>query len=347
MNKRAYYFGAGPAAIPLPVLEKTQAELLNWQQTGVSILEHGHRTTEFKSLLSQTEDKIRSLLKVPLEYKIIFTGGNTRSLFATIPMNFYQVDNCAAYYISGVWSKMAYTHCVQKNCLYQYQNTLIPDTKFLYYVPNETVNGIYTRKNELPNVQWLIADMTSCLFMEPIDFSNYGVIFAGTQKNLGNAGMQIIIVHEKLLNNIRNPLLPEAFNLKTLSDSQSLFATPPTFNCYLANLVLDWMAEHGDINYWKQQNLLKANLIYNAIDDLKVFSCSVKVPKRSTINVCFDTLDPELTTVFLEQARKANLIGLKGHSSVGGLRASIYNAVSIEAVNFLVEFMYDFAKKHE
>jgi phosphoserine aminotransferase len=345
-NNRAHYFGAGPAAIALPVLEKAQAELLNWQHSGVSILEHSHRTPAFSELLYKLDANLRSLLKIPKSYKIIFTGGNTRSLFGTIPMNLYSRNSSAAYKISGVWSNMAFNSCVEKDYIYKYANKILPGTKFLYYTPNETVNGIYTSKANLPDVPWFIADMTSCLCMEPIEFEKYGVIFAGTQKNLGAAGMQVIIIHEDLLGNINNQYLPSAFNLKILSDANSLFATPPTFNCYLANLVLEWMKDFGDIHYWQQQNLYKANLIYSEIDSSKTFYCPVEHDTRSTINVCFRAHKPELEEIFLAEAKVNNLIGLKGHSTTGGLRATLYNAVSKDAVIKLIEFMHDFSKKH-
>jgi phosphoserine aminotransferase len=364
---RGYNFGAGPATLPEAILHEVQHELLEWQETGMSILEIGHRTTQFRDLLEHTENKLRYLLNISKNYHVLFLGSAARMLFAMIPLNFLHANESAGYLVSGLWSKLAYTEAQKITHAYciasgeEHSFTTIPprsswhinaNTNYLYYTPNETVHGIYCPRSQLhvPNNNNrlpIIADMTSCLLTEPIKIDDYDLIFASAQKNLANAGLTVVIIRDDMLNNIRNNNLPTMLDFRTHVIHKSLYATPPTFNCYLANKMLHWIEQQGGVHVLYAINQLKAQKIYQFIDESTFYTCKVDPKYRSNINICFDVSNTNLENLFVKQATMHNLLALRGHSSVGGLRASIYNAMTMDGVDRLLEFMYEFAKEQQ
>ncbi|MGL6029905.1 MAG: 3-phosphoserine/phosphohydroxythreonine transaminase [Legionella sp.] len=361
MTTRSYNFGAGPAMLPEPVLRAAQRELLDWQHLGLSVLEVGHRTTAFTELLADAERSLRALLFIPANYKVLFLGGAARSQFAMIPMNLLAPDAEAAYLVTGIWSQMAFDEaqrlkqavCLANDLTSQYLTvpepkswTINKDYSYLYYTPNETVNGVrfpYVPKSgSIP----LIADMTSCLLSEPIDVRDYGLIFAGAQKNIANAGLTLVIIREDLLEQAPNPTIATMLQYKTHADHQSLYATPPVFNCYLAAKMFDWVKQQGGVEVLFRLNCEKAAKLYQYLDSTEFYQTSVDPQARSLMNICFKLYDSALEPEFLSTAEQRGLLALKGHRMVGGLRASIYNAMPMAGIDALIDFMTDFAREH-
>lgn len=361
MTNRPWNFGAGPSMLPEEILREAQSELLNWKGLGMSVMEIGHRTQVFSQLMEETEADLRSLLSVPDDYHVLFLAGAARQQFAMVPMNFLNQNDEAAYLITGIWSSMAYDEAVKLKrayCVASGANSgfiNIPDkdewvlkdnSAYLYYVPNETVNGI--RFPTVPKVAGLplVADMTSSILSEPINISDYGLIFAGAQKNVANAGLTLVIVHDDFLNTIGDKVLPTMLDYRTHSSTKSAYATPPTFNYYLASLMFKWILKQGGVSALYQTNCQKAAMLYDFIDASDFYECKVERPYRSLVNVCFRLNDPSLESKFLNASKAQGLLALEGHRSVGGLRASIYNAMPLEGVIDLVSFMQDFAREH-
>jgi phosphoserine aminotransferase len=361
MKVRTYNFGAGPAMLPEPVLKEAQAELLNWQHLGMSVLEVGHRTNEFISLLEKAEQLLRELLAIPENYQVLFLGGAARTQFAMIPMNFLQQDEEAGYLVTGIWSQMALEEAQKLKNAYciasekQNKYTSVPaekswnskkDSSYIYYTPNETVNGVrfpyVPQTGSIP----LIADMTSCLLSEPLDVSQYGLIFAGAQKNIANAGLTVVIIRNDLLERLPEPVIPTMLNYKIQAEYRSLYATPPVFNCYLALKMFEWIKEQGGVDTLFRQNCSKAAALYQYLDDTEFYVTKVAAEARSLVNICFALSDPTLETKFIAEAEQRGLSALKGHRYVGGLRASLYNAMPMAGVNALIDFMSDFAKEN-
>jgi len=358
---RGFNFGAGPAMLPEEILCEAQNELLNWHGLGLSILEIGHRTSEFTELMTQAETSLRKLLTIPDNYQVLFLGGAARTQFASIPLNFLTKHNQAGYLITGLWSSMAYAEAKRlKNayCIASSEGsgfTQVPDssiwklqdnTAYLYYTPNETVNGVRVAKPPHYDNLPLIADMTSCLLTEPININNYGLIFAGAQKNIANAGLTIVIIRDELLNTIQDSRLPTMMDYRVQTSNHSLYATPPTFNCYLALKMFHWIERQGGVDSLYRINCEKAARLYKYIDLSTAYLAKVEPEARSLVNVCFTLLKPELEPLFLEQATQNGLLALQGHRTAGGLRASIYNSMPMEGVERLINFMDDFARKH-
>lgn len=356
---RGYNFGAGPATLPESLLIEAQQELLDWQGLGMSVLEIGHRTPEFTELMQQAKLALIQLLNIPQDYQVLFMGGAARTQFAMIPLNLLNPKEQAAYLITGIWSDMAYAeaqklkqaYCVSSNQDNGYtsiadQKTwhIKQDSGYFYYTPNETVNGI--RVPFIPQTHGipLIADMTSCLLSEPLDVSQFDLIFAGAQKNIANAGLTIVIIKTSLLNKIRDQAIPTMLDYRTFAQTDSLYATPPTFNCYLAYKMFQWIAKQGGIGVLYQRNCEKAQRLYNYIDASDFYQCRVEAHYRSLMNVCFVLAKPELEQPFLSQAKSRGILALQGHRTTGGLRASLYNAMPLEGVDYLIEFMQDFVK---
>lgn len=358
--KRIYNFGAGPAMLPEPILKEAQEELLNWKNLGMSVLEIGHRTEEFKELLKHAEQSLRELLTIPNNYQILFLGGAARTQFAMIPMNLIQ-DKPAGYIVSGIWSKLALkeaqhlkkAYCVASTEEQNYQT--IPEqhelkiqenSAYLYYTPNETING--TRFPYVPKVKEtpLIADMTSCLLSEPIDVRQYDLIFAGAQKNIANAGLTVVIINEALLEQVNHVAIPTMLDFKVHLDNYSLYATPPVFNCYLAAKMFDWIKTQGGVEALFAENCRKAAKLYQYLDSTEFYTTTVRPQARSIMNVCFSLKNSQLEEHFLEKAMQQGLSALKGHRQVGGLRASLYNAMPISGVEALVNFMQEYAEEH-
>lgn len=359
MRTRTYNFGAGPAMFPESVLKQAQEELLNWRHLGMSVMEAGHRTPEVMALLSDAEQDLRELLAIPSNYQVLFLGGAARTQFAMIPMNFLQPEEQAAYLITGVWSQLAYEearHLKKAYCFGREDHyRSIPkagsweikeNTSYLYYTPNETVNGIrfpyVPQSDDIP----LIADMTSCLLSEPINVAQYGLIFAGAQKNIANAGLTLVIVREDLLEKIPNPPIPSMLHYKIQAEHHSLYATPPVFNCYLASKMFAWIKSQGGVNSLFRQNCFKAARLYQYLDSSDFYTTVVAPEARSIMNVCFSMKTPELENKFLSQATSHGLYALKGHRCVGGLRASLYNAMPVAGVDALIDFMSTFARNN-
>lgn len=361
MKARIYNFGAGPAMLPEPILKEAQGELLNWQDLGMSVLEVGHRTNEFIALLEQAEQSLRDLLTIPDHYHVLFLGGAARTQFAMIPMNFLRPQDQAGYIITGIWSQIAFqeaqklkkAYCIVSDEQNGYKS--IPDTKswkikdktsYLYYTPNETVNGVrfpfVPKTGAIP----LIADMTSCLLSEPVDVTQYGLIFAGAQKNIANAGLTVVIVRNDLLECLPEPVIPTMLNYRIQAEHHSLYATPPVFNCYLAARMFEWIKEQGGVDALFRQNCLKAAALYQYLDATEFYTTNVDRDARSIVNICFSLKDTALEPKFIEQAEQRGLCALKGHRYVGGLRASLYNAMPMAGVSALIDFMSDFAKEN-
>lgn len=359
MNNRIYNFGAGPAMLPEAILKEAQGELLNWHHLGVSILEVGHRTDEFQELLRHAEFTLRELIGIPDNYQVLFLGGAARAQFSMIPMNLLHPEQKAAYIVSGIWSKMAFqeaqhlkkAYCIASSEQNNYKTlptaqklNLQDDTAYLYYTPNETVNGVHfpyiPKTGDVP----LIADMTSCLLSEPIDIKKYGLIFAGAQKNIANAGLTVIIIRDDLINKLPIPAVPSMMNYKLQAENHSIYATPPTFNCYLAAKMFDWIKAQGGVEALFNQNCLKAAKLYQYLDASTFYETSVDKEARSIVNICFSLANSDLEAKFITQSEQYGLLALKGHRYVGGLRASLYNAMPMSGVDALITFMSQFAE---
>jgi phosphoserine aminotransferase len=355
---RVFNFGAGPAMLPVEILEEAQAELLNWQGMGLSILELGHRTEAFIALLDDTEQLLRSLLAIPAHYEVLFLGGSARIQFGMIPLNFLHPGETAGYLVTGLWSALAFeeakrlmsAYCIASGEADKFQSVppvqdwVIQDNAtYLYFTPNETVHGVRT---EFPAVfQGLscIADMTSCLLTEPITITDYQLIFAGAQKNIANAGLTLVIVNKDWLARIDNTQLPLMLDYRTHVKHRSLYATPPTFNCYLAHKMFQWVQRQGGIASMYHNNVLKAGKLYDYLDASSFYDASVEKSARSLVNVCFRTRDATQEARFLQEAQQNGLFALAGHRAAGGLRASLYNAMPMQGVDALIDFMQNFA----
>jgi phosphoserine aminotransferase len=361
MTTRVYNFGAGPAMLPESLLKEAQTELLNWHNLGVSVLEVGHRTSECVALLEHAERTLRELLGIPSNYQVLFLGGAARTQFAMIPMNLLYPEEQAGYLVTGVWSHMAFSealrlkraYCVASDEANQYKT--IPDpktwefkepTSYIYYTPNETINGI--RFPYIPKTKGstLIADMTSCLLAEPIDVTRFGLIFAGAQKNIANAGLTVVIIREDLLSRIPNPPIPSMLDYKIQAQHHSLYATPPVFNCYIAAKMFDWIKAQGGVETLFHLNCQKAARLYQYLDSSDFYTTKIDKEVRSLMNVCFSLKNEKLEPEFLHLAERAGLYALKGHRLVGGIRASLYNAMPMAGVDALIDFMSEFAKEH-
>jgi phosphoserine aminotransferase len=357
-NQRGYNFSAGPAMLPESVLLQAQQSLLNWQNTGMSILEINHRHPLFLHLMEEAEMLFRQLLSIPEHYHVLFLTQPARTQFAMIPMNFVHPAVQAGYVISGMWSYEAYkeanrlsnAYCVATNqdsdftCLPHFNPKEIRDeTAYIYYTPNETVDGIRIasppfKDREVP----LVADMTSYLLSEPISVENYGLIFAGIQKNIGPAGMTIVIVDDALLKTT-STILPTMLDYRVHAEAHSLAATPAVFQCYMSSLMFQWVLEQGGVDALFQKNQRKAEMLYRYIDSSDFYHCYVQGEGRSFMNVCFYLSDESKNELFLREAQRYGLYGLQGHRRKGGMRVSLYNAMPIEGVYALIDFMKMFA----
>ncbi|HBI22060.1 MAG TPA: 3-phosphoserine/phosphohydroxythreonine transaminase [Legionella sp.] len=359
MSSRRYNFGAGPATLPESILLEAQAELLNWQGQGMSILEIGHRTAAFQSLMHALEADLRDLLAIPEHFDVLFLGGAARTQFAMVPMNLMADGQTAGYLVSGIWSRLAYdeacqlksAYCLASSEEYAYRQapkitdlSIRDQTAYVYYTPNETINGVRFAGTPKTGSIPLIADMTSCLLSEPIDVSDFGLIFAGAQKNIAPAGLTVVIIRRDLMKAITQSAIPTMLNYRTHSQHHSLYATPPMFNCYMAAKMFKWVKAQGGVASLHQVNRKKAEKLYDYIDSSQAFECPVEQASRSWMNVCFSLNKPEREDEFLARAAHSGLHALKGHRLVGGLRASLYNAMPMSGVDALIAFMQDFSK---
>jgi phosphoserine aminotransferase len=354
-----FNFSAGPAVLSKAVLERAQAEMLDWHGSGVSVMEMSHRGKEFLSILAKTEADLRTLLNIPSNYKVLFLQGGAIAENAMIPLNLL-AGKSADYVITGGWSKRSVQDANAYGKIDVVVNTeadkynFVPEVStwklnknaaYLHLCTNETVSGVEFM--DLPNTHGvpIVADMSSHILSREIDVSQYGVIYGGAQKNIGPAGLCIVIVREDLLGKA-SPLTPAVFNWKAQAENQSMVNTPPTYSIYIAGLVFEWLLAQGGVAAIEKVNIAKAQLLYQYIDSTDFYINHVAIKNRSRMNVPFFLKDESLNDDFLLGAKENGLLQLKGHRSVGGMRASIYNAMPIEGVQALVAYMKDFAEKH-
>ena len=358
--ERIFNFSAGPAALPLEVLEQARDELVNWHGCGMSVMEMSHRGKEYMSIQADAEADLRELLAIPANYKVLFLQGGATSQFAAIPMNLLRGKTSADYLNTGEWSKKAIKeakkYCAvnivasseDKNFSYapaQAAWKLDPNAAYVHITQNETIGGVemfwVPETGDIP----LVSDMSSNILSRPIDVSKYGLIYAGAQKNIGPAGLTIVIVREDLMG---QPVTgtPTMFDYKVAAENDSMYNTPPTYAIYIAGLVFKMLKAKGGLAAMEQANRAKAKLLYDFLDGSRFFLSPVAVENRSLMNIPFTLKNEALDEEFLKGAKARNLAQLKGHKSVGGMRASIYNAMPIEGVQTLVEYMKDFEKQH-
>ncbi|HCA27883.1 MAG TPA: 3-phosphoserine/phosphohydroxythreonine transaminase [Betaproteobacteria bacterium] len=358
--ERVYNFSSGPAALPQEVLAQAQEEMLNWQGCGMSVMEMSHRGKEFTGIAAQAESDLRELLQIPANYKVLFLQGGASSQFAMAPMNLLRGKQRADYVNTGQWSKKAIKEA-QRYCTVnvaassaadnfsstppQAQWRLDPQAAYVHYTPNETIGGVEFHWTPDTGRVPLVADMSSNILSRPVDVGRYGLIYAGAQKNIGPAGLTLVIVRDDLLGETL-PGTPTLFDYKTHADNGSMYNTPPTYAMYIAGLVFKWLKHLGGIAEIEWRNIEKATRLYAAIDGSDFYHCSTAKSDRSRMNVPFALKDAALDEAFLKQAKASGLVQLKGHRSVGGMRASIYNAMPLSGVDALLEFMRAFEKTH-
>ena len=355
MNNRVYNFSAGPSMLPLPVLEKAAAEMTNYNGSGMSVMEMSHRTPVYEAIIKEAEADLRKLMNIPDNYKVLFLQGGASTQFASVPLNLLK-NGKADYVVSGQFSKKAYKEAQKygdikliassedKNFTYIPKITadmVRPDADYVHVCYNNTIFG--TKYPEVPDTGdvILVADMSSCIISEPVDVTKFGVIYAGAQKNMAPAGLTVVIVREDLLGNQREDT-PVMLNWKEMADNDSMYNTPPCHAIYMAGLVYKWVLELGGLEKMKEINEKKAAILYDFLDSSKLFKAVAEKEYRSMMNVTFVTGDADLDKKFCKEASEAGFVNVKGHRSVGGMRASIYNAMPTEGVEKLVEFMKKF-----
>lgn len=359
--RKVYNFNAGPSMLPEEVLLKAQAELLDWNDTGMSIMELGHRSPEFQEIAHQAEKNLRDLMHIPTHYQVFFLPGGASAQFAMIPLNLFQKKK-ADYINTGIWSKKAIDEAVRYGDVHvaatlqhrdkvsyiphQEQWTLRQDIDYIHYTPNETINAVqFHWLPQVGNIP-LVADMSSMILSQPIDVRQFGLIYAGAQKNAGQAGITLVIIREDL---IQEPafLIPTLYTYKVHMENHSFYNTPPTYSWYIAGLMFEWMKNNGGVEAFYEINKRKAKKLYDFIDKHPEFYiCNIHPECRSMMNIAFTLQNETLTNAFLTESNEAGLTNLKGHKVAGGLRASIYNAMPEEGVDALIHFMQEFIQKH-
>ena len=353
---RVYNFSAGPAVLPEEVLQEAADEMLDYRGTGMSVMEMSHRSKAYDTIIKEAEADLRELMNIPDNYKVLFLQGGASQQFAMIPMNLMK-NRVADYIVTGQWAKKAY----QEASLYGKANKIassedktfsyIPDCSdlpisedadYVYICENNTIYG--TKFKTLPNTKGkpLVADVSSCFLSEPVDVTKYGVIYGGVQKNIGPAGVVIVIIREDLITEDVLPGTPTMLRYKIHADADSLYNTPPAYGIYICGKVFKWLKKMGGLEAMKERNEKKAKILYDYLDESKLFKGTVRKEDRSLMNVPFITGNEELDAKFVKEAKEAGFENLKGHRTVGGIRASIYNAMPIEGVEKLVEFMKKF-----
>jgi len=357
--KCTYNFSAGPAVLPKSVMLRAQAEMIDWHDSGMSVMEMSHRGKHYMSIIEKVESDFRSLFNVPKNYKVLFLQGGAIAQNSMVPLNLLNGKK-ANYVVSGYWSKRSYQDALPFGDMSiaasseSIRYTKAPDLQewkidssasYIHFCSNETIHGV--EYFDLPSVKTIpvVADMSSHILSRPVDISQFGVIYAGAQKNIGPAGLTIVIVRDDLLE-VASPLTPSVFNWKTQAENQSMINTPTTYSIYMAGLVFEWLIELGGLAAIEKQNIKKAELLYNYIDSSDFYSNPIDIKNRSRMNVPFRIQNEDLHASFVTGAENLGMIGLKGHRLVGGIRASIYNAMPIEGVQALVDYMKDFEKSH-
>ena len=357
MSGRVFNFSAGPSALPLDVLKKAQDELLNYGTTGMSVMEMSHRSAAYQEIIDGCEALVRKIMNVPDNYKILFLQGGASSQFAMVPLNLFSKSKKADYVLTGVWAKKAAKEASKYGTVnvvassedktFNYipeldASKFDPDADYFHYTHNNTIYG--TRFSKTPDVGnvTLVSDMSSSIMSQKVDVSKHGIIYAGAQKNIGPAGLTLAIVRDDLLGNAMD-IAPTMFDYSIHAENGSMYNTPPCFAIYICKLVCEWVESVGGIDALEKINIEKANLLYDFLDNSKMFRATVEnAADRSLMNVPFVTDSDELNAKFIKEASANGFVNLKGHRSVGGMRASIYNAMPMEGVKALVEFMKDF-----
>jgi phosphoserine aminotransferase len=373
---RAINFNAGPATLPLPALERAQAELLDFANSGMSVMEHSHRGKEYEAVHNETIGLLRELIGIPSTYEVLFLQGGANQQFAELPMNFLTAGASADYVVTGVWGEKAVSEAKAMASVYgasvrvaattgigdgkektytrtarQDELKIDPNAAYLHFTSNETIHGVqYGLPGGVPFLESgrvpLVCDMSSDFMWRPFDVTKFDFIYAGAQKNVGPSGLVIVIAKKEFLEKGRKDL-PKIFQYRVHAENNSLYNTPPTFGIYLARNVLAWAKELGGLPAIERRNIEKAELLYGAIDShADFFRCPVQKDSRSVMNVVFRLPSEALEEQFVSEAKKQRMVGIKGHRSVGGIRVSLYNAVTVEWVKTLVDFMNDFAKKN-
>ena len=353
---RVYNFSAGPAVLPEEVLREAAAEMLDYQGTGMSVMEMSHRSKPYQKIIDEAEADLRKLLNIPENYKVLFLQGGAHTQFSMVPMNLMP-HGVADYIVTGVWAKKAWKEAQmygQANAIASSADrnfSYIPDCSdlpvsdnadYVYICENNTIYG--TKFKQLPNTKgkMLVSDVSSCFLSEPMDVTKYGYVYGGVQKNIGPAGVVIGIMREDLITESCYPNTPTMLRYKTYADNGSMYNTPPCYNIYICGKVFKWIKKMGGLEAMKAHNEKKAKILYDFLDQSKLFKGTVEPKDRSLMNVPFVTGDEELDKKFVAEAKAAGFENLKGHRTVGGMRASIYNAMPIEGVEKLVEFMKKF-----
>lgn len=356
--ERIYNFSAGPAVLPREVLEQARDELVNWQGCGMSVMEMSHRGKEYMGIQAQAEADLRELMGIPANYKVLFVQGGASSQFAMVPMNLLRGKASADYLNTGEWSKKAIKEAKKYGAVnvvassedrnFSYAPTqdawkLDPNAAYVHYTPNETIGGVEIFWTPQTGDVPLVADMSSTILSRPMDVSKYGLIYAGAQKNIGPAGVTVVIARDDLIGQTVAGT-PTMFDYKTHADNESMYNTPPTYGIYIAGLVFKLLKAKGGLAAMEKTNRQKAGLLYDYLDATGFYNSPVARENRSLMNVPFTLKDAALDEDFLKGAKARGLVQLKGHRSVGGMRASIYNAMPVEGVQALVDYMKDFEK---
>ena len=357
---RVYNFSAGPAVLPEEVLKEAAAEMLDYQGTGMSVMEMSHRSKAYQRIIDEAEADLRELLNIPENYKVLFLQGGAHMQFAMVPMNLMK-NKVADYVITGQWAKRAWKEAQKfgkanavassEDATFSYipdcsDLPISEDADYVYICENNTIYG--TKFKTLPNTKGklLVSDVSSCFLSEPMDVSKYGIIYGGVQKNIGPAGVVIAIIREDLITDDVLPGTPTMLQYKTHADNGSMYNTPPAYGIYICGKVFKWLKKQGGLEVMKERNEAKAKILYDFLDGSKLFKGTVRKEDRSLMNVPFVTGDKDLDAKFIKEAEAAGFTNLKGHRSVGGMRASIYNAMPQEGVEKLVAFMAEFEKNN-
>ena len=357
---RVYNFSAGPAVLPEEVLKEAAEEMLDYNGSGMSVMEMSHRSKVFDEIIQTAEADLRDLLKIPDNYKVLFLQGGASQQFAMIPMNLMK-NKVADYIVTGQWAKKAWQEAQKYGTANKIASSedktfsyipdcsdlpISPDADYVYICENNTIYG--TKYKTLPNTKGkiLVSDVSSCFLSEPMDIEKYGIVYGGVQKNVGPAGLVVAIIREDLITEDVLPGTPTMLTYKTHADANSLYNTPNCYGIYICGKVFKWLKKQGGLEAMKERNEKKAKVLYDYLDSSKLFKGTVEPASRSLMNVPFVTGDKELDAKFVKEAEAAGLVNLKGHRTVGGMRASIYNAMPIEGVEALVEFMKKFEKEN-
>ena len=357
---RVYNFSAGPAVLPEEVLREAAAEMLDYKGTGMSVMEMSHRSSAYQTIIDEAERDIRDLMNIPDNYKVLFLQGGAHQQFAMVPMNLMK-NKVADYIITGQWAKKAWKEAQlfgtanavasSEDATFSYipdcsDLPISDDADYVYICENNTIYG--TKFHQLPNTKGkpLVSDVSSCFLSEPVDVTKYGVIYGGVQKNIGPAGVVIVIIREDLITDDCLPGTPTMLKYKTHADNGSMYNTPPAYGIYICGKVFKWLKKQGGLEAMKAYNEKKAKILYDFLDSSALFKGTVRKEDRSLMNVPFVTGSKELDAKFVKEAEAAGFVNLKGHRSVGGMRASIYNAMPMEGVEKLVAFMREFEEKN-